>query len=827
MVFLTRLTSGRVYIASNRMGTYMDVNLFNWHSRRAQYARLGHALKNWVLLFNLTFALLIILGVLALVAGMALGWALIGLSAVPAMIVKWYKYELKDVPRVASGTSIDSQLDSELLALLPEQPTPKEIAIALMQANGGLFFQVRFGVGGSFLKEVASDNRADTVAIFQEALAISQQAGGRLNPGVLILAMIRQLPARETLLGHLQLSEDDLLRGIHWYNHLNDLVDKARKRPKQAGGIGRDWSFGWIPTLTQYGMNISQSGTLARGEIRSEVLTQLVSSLANNSGVIALVGKDGVGKTELVYELAEKLMFPTKDVPIQLHYHQVFMLDASRLVSVANERGGVERLISALLGEAYAAKNIIVCLDNAELFFEDGVGSVDITRLLMPIIEAGRLRMILTMDEQKFLQISKRTPAMASAVNRITVHPTDEFETLKVLEDHLPSIEYRRKVTYMYQSLKDAYRLSQRYVYDISMPGQAISLLESAAEYAESGLVTSVSVAAAIEQSTGVKTSAASNEDERAKLLNLESLIHQRMIGQERAVSVVSDALRRARSGVRNQNRPVGTFMFLGPTGVGKTELAKSLAAVYFGGERNIIRLDMNEFVSSSDVARLIADGSDDAGSLTAQVMKQPFSVVLLDEIEKAHPSVLSTLLQLLDEGILRDIRNREVSFRDTVVIATSNAGSDRIQEYLARGYSLQQFEETFISELISSHLFHPEFLNRFDEIVVFGSLTKPELLQVVDLILVSVNKNLAEQKITVTVAQDAKEYLVEAGYDPRLGARPMRRVVQRAVENTVAKLLLSNEVSAGGTIEINLEQVSSMLDRKAQADSIAANTLQ
>jgi len=424
------------------------------------------------------------------------------------------------------------------------------------------------------------------------------------------------------------------------------------------------------------------------------------------------------------------------------------------------------------------------------------------------------------------MQISRRTPAVASAVNRITVQPTEEFDTLKVLEDHLPAVEYKRKVTYMYQALKDAYRLSQRYVYDISMPGQAISLLESAADYAESGLVTSRSVAAAIEQSTGVKTSAASGEDERSKLLNLESLIHERMIGQERAVSVVSDALRRARSGVRNQNRPVGTFMFLGPTGVGKTELAKSLAAVYFGGEQNIIRLDMNEFVSSDDVVRLIADGSDDAGSLTAQVMKQPFSVVLLDEIEKAHPSVLSTLLQLLDEGILRDIRNREISFRDTVVIATSNAGSDRVQEYLNRGYSLEQFEETFVSELISCHLFHPEFLNRFDEIVVFGSLTKPELLQVVDLILVSVNKNLAQQKITVSVAQDAKEYLVEAGYDPRLGARPMRRVVQRAVENTVAKLLLSNEVSAGGLIEITLDQVRLMLDKTTQANAIAENTL-
>jgi ATP-dependent Clp protease ATP-binding subunit ClpC len=357
------------------------------------------------------------------------------------------------------------------------------------------------------------------------------------------------------------------------------------------------------------------------------------------------------------------------------------------------------------------------------------------------------------------------------------------------------------------------------------MPGQAISLLESAADYAESGLVTSASIAAAIEQATGVKTSSASNEDERTKLLNLESLIHERMIGQERAVGVVSDALRRARSGVRNQNRPVGTFLFLGPTGVGKTELAKSLAAVYFGGERNIIRLDMNEFVSSSDVARLIADGSDDAGSLTAQVMKQPFSVVLLDEIEKAHPSVLSTLLQLLDEGILRDIRNREVSFRDTVVIATSNAGSDRIQEYLARGYSLEQFEEKFISELISSRLFHPEFLNRFDEIVVFGSLTKPELLRIVDLILLSVNKNLSEQKITVSVAQDAKEYLVEAGYDPRLGARPMRRVVQRAVESNVAKLILSGQLQPGQTVQLTREHVASILDKKQQADDIVGST--
>jgi len=199
--------------------------------------------------------------------------------------------------------------------------------------------------------------------------------------------------------------------------------------------------------------------------------------------------------------------------------------------------------------------------------------------------------------------------------------------------------------------------------------------------------------------------------------------------------------------------------------------------------------------------------------------------VVLLDEIEKAHSSVLTTLLQLLDEGILRDARGREVSFRDTIVIATSNAGADRIQEYLHRGYDLEQFEDKFVDELISGNLFHPEFLNRFDEIIVFAPLSKPELLQVVDLILADVNKNLAQQKISVTVAQDAKEYLVEVGYDPRLGARPMRRVVQRAVENTVAKLMLAREVQAGGVIEITLEQVKTMLDKKKQVEEILAGT--
>lgn len=807
------------------MGTVMDLKLFDWHSPRARRARYGHALHNWIPLFTVVAVLLLGAGIALIALAYPIGWVVLGFSVLPAMVTQWYRNELKSVPIQKAGSTVDARMDADLLALLSPQPSPQELALALMNTNGGLFFEVRFGIGGSFLKEVMGTATESTALIFKEAIAIAEKYDGRISPGVLIVAMLRQVPMRKTVLGHLQLDEDDLLRGIEWYHHLGALIEARAHTPKQAGGIGRDWSFGWIPLLSRFGTNISQGNTVARGEIRTDVLSQIYTMLDANGGTIALVGKDGVGKTELVHELAAHLMRPTARVPKHLWYHQVFMLDASRLLASTNEKGGLENLVTLLLSEAFTAKNIIICFDNAELFFEEKVGSVNITSLLLPIIEAGRLKMILTIDEQKFLEISKRTPALANALHRIVIHPTNELDTLKVLEDHLPTLEYGRKVTFMYQALKEAFKLSQRYIYDVAMPGQAIALLDRAVEFAENGkLVSARSVQQAIEQTTGVKTAMSSDDTEREMLLNLETLLHERMIGQDRAVKVVADALRRARSGIRNQGRPVGTFLFLGPTGVGKTELAKSLASVYFGGEKNIIRLDMNEFVSPADVTRLIADGADDPGSLTAQVMKQPFSVVLLDELEKAHSSVLTTLLQLLDEGILRDVRGREVSFRDAVVIATSNAGADRIQEYLHRGYSLQQFEEPFIQELIRSHIFHPEFLNRFDEIVVFGPLEKSQLLQVVDLILKDVNKNLEEQKITVNVTQDGKEYLVEAGYDPLLGARPMRRVVQRTVENMVATLLLQSGGMPGQTIEISKEHLEGVLGAKQKADDIAAS---
>ena len=811
-------------------GSHVDNLKFNYQSVRAEKARIGVMFnKNWVMALSATVILLLAFGILLITFGSAIGWTIIGLSIVPAMVVEWYQGELYHLAVAKKPKSTDDVLSGEILGRLSKQPTPREVASVISRLPGGYFFAARFGIGSSFLQELTSVDRSDMQAIWKEAWNLRDQTGSKnISAAILVVAIVRCTPNYQTLLSHLQLDIDDLVNGIDWYNHLRDLIDHHRT-PKRTGGIARDWSFGWTPLLDRFGQNISkQVGSYSSSSFKliahEESIEQLLGIFSKNGRQnVVLVGQPGSGKSEIINAFAARLMDGAANIPTGLKFRQVFNLDASSLIAAAPDRGGLEQLVPRILGEAYSAKNIIICLDNAQLFFEDGIGSIDITNVLLPILEAGNLRIILTVDEQRYLKIGKRNPELMNALNRIVVNPANREETIAIMQDQSIMIEFQNNVTFMYQALVEAYRLGDRYIHERSMPGKAIKLLESSANYSINGLVSAESVRQVIEKTLDIKVGVATDVGEREKLLNLEDLIHKRMINQVRAVKVVSDALRRARAGVRNLNRPIGTFLFLGPTGVGKTELAKALAEIYFGGEDRIIRLDMNEYVSNDDVKRLIADGADNANSLTARVMKQPFSVILLDEIEKAHTNVMSTLLQMLDEGILRDIKNREVSFRDAIIVATSNAGADRIREYIDRGYDVVQFEDKFVDELISSNQFRPEFLNRFDEIVMFRPLNKPELLKVVDLMIGSVNKTLALQKVSVNVADDAKEYLVEAGYDPRLGARPMRRVVQRAVENTVAKQMLSGTVEPGSVIEISLDQVKQLIDSKVTADKLAS----
>ena len=793
---------------------------WNYNSKRAKTARFGHVFRKYAR-FIVIFILLTMLigGGYLLILSYSFGWFVLGCVSIPFIIYLWGEDELIHVPPLKNPKAVDGLLASEILGRMKNQNIDlKELGALSTKVASSQFFLVRFSISPNMVVSMAESLGNVTLEqVFEEADNLRKKyLRSEITGAMIMVAIILLHPSKEGILANVHITTDDLIAGFDWYYNIDKLIEEANK-PKKTGGLARDWAFGYIPTLSMFGTNISDVGHQMMISTdfpsRSEIVDKMIDILSSNGTQnVALIGGHGSGKTAIVQSFADRLLDGNNKVPQNLKYHQVYVLDASKLISAASSRSNLETLIRRILIEANRAKNIILCLDNAQVFFEESAGTIDISNSIEQILETGAVRLILTMDEQKFLKISQNKPSLTNSLNRIKVAPTNFDDTMRILEDDIISIEYKRNITYTYQALKRSYDLASRYIYDIVMPGQASKLLKEAANYAVNQVVSEESIIKTVESTMNVKVGNASSVEEKEKLLHLEELIHQRMINQTKAVSAVANAIRRARSGVRNQNRPIGTFLFLGPTGVGKTELAKALSEIYFNGENNLIRIDLNEYVMAEDVNRLIASGAENPNSLTAQVMKNPFSVILLDEIEKAHPNVLTTLLQLLDEGILRDFNNREISFRDSIVIATSNAMADRIREYIERGYNLDQFEDKFVSELISNGDFKTEFLNRFDEIVIFRPLNQGELRQVIDLILKGVNKTLAPQHLSIEVDDDAKDFLVEKGYDPRLGARPMRRIVQKSVENIIAKKMLANEATPGSTLRITLEEVETSI---------------
>ena len=793
---------------------------WNYNSKRAKTARFGHVFRKYAR-FIVVFILLTMLigGGYLLILSYSFGWFVLGCASIPFIIYLWGEDELIHVPSLKNPKTVDGLLASEILGRMKSQNIDlKELGALSTKVASSQFFLVRFSISPNMVVSMAESLGNVTLEqVFEKADNLREKyLRSEITGAMIMVAIILLHPSKEEILANVHITTEDLIAGFDWYYNIDKLIEEANK-PKKTGGLARDWAFGYIPTLSMFGTNISDVGHQMMISTdfpsRSEIIDKMIDILSSNGTQnVALIGGHGSGKTAIVQSFADRLLDGNNKVPQNLKYHQVYVLDASRLISAASSRSNLETLIRRILIEANRAKNIILCLDNAQVFFEESAGTIDISNSIEQILETGAVRLILTMDEQKFLKISQNKPSLTNSLNRIKVAPTNFDDTMRILEDDIISIEYKRNITYTYQALKRSYDLASRYIYDIVMPGQASKLLKEAANYAVNQVVSEESIIKTVESTMNVKVGNASSVEEKEKLLHLEELIHQRMINQTKAVSAVANAIRRARSGVRNQNRPIGTFLFLGPTGVGKTELAKALSEIYFNGENNLIRIDLNEYVMAEDVNRLIASGAENPNSLTAQVMKNPFSVILLDEIEKAHPNVLTTLLQLLDEGILRDFNNREISFRDSIVIATSNAMADRIREYIERGYNLDQFEDKFVSELISNGDFKTEFLNRFDEIVIFRPLNQGELRQVIDLILKGVNKTLAPQHLSIEVDDDAKDFLVEKGYDPRLGARPMRRIVQKSVENIIAKKMLANEAAPGSTLRITLEEVENSI---------------
>lgn len=744
------------------------------------------------------------------------GYASLAVALLALMIAAWYHYDLAKVPPSKNPQQLDDIIEASLLARLRPQLTPRQAWDIIAKDWRAGFMMQHLLLYEPTLAAGLSTHEQDMSVVWQQALYLMHGTPAtELHAGTLATALVLTSPVAEEYLIHNKLQKHDAIEVFDW---LERQLEYFHRPKPYFGGIGRDWASGFTPTLEHFGQNISQfverRGGYSRFVAHADAMDGLANNLAQGTGV-ALVGPAGVGKSELVFTLADRLLQGSAP---SLRYYQIVSLNASAILSATGNQ--LESLMMTLFSEAISAGNIILYLDEAQLFFGSGVGAFDMSQLLLPVLKNRNLKLIASFAPNDWQRLRTTNESLSAGFSPIIVNEPSEGSTLKVLEDSAILMEHHQHVFIPFEAIREAYRLSGQYMQEDAYPGKAITLLEQAMPYVRDQVMTAETVQAALEKMRGVRVSAAA-APEADMLLHLEDRIHERMINQKQAVNVVAAALRRGRAGVSNPKRPVGSFLFLGPTGVGKTELARSLAAVYFSDEHQMIRLDMSEYQRPEDVSRLLATGGQQTNSLLMSIRKQPFSVVLLDEVEKAHPNILNLLLQMLDEGQLTDEQGKPASFRSAIIIATSNAGAADITARVKSGEPLPSFERTLIDKLISSGQFRPELINRFDEIVLFRPLNEQELTQVAQLMLGEVNHTLAAQNIAVQLTPGALQQIARAGYDPQFGARPMRRIIQKTVENAVAVKILGGKARAGSVITLDTADLH--IDTNTEENDTAA----
>jgi len=630
--------------------------------------------------------------------------------------------------------------------------------------------------------------------------------------------------------------------------------------------------------LSEFGRNLieeAEAGRLdpviGREEEMERVIQTLTRRRKNNP---ALIGESGVGKTAIIEGLAQRIA--SGDVPSLLRFKEIVELDMASIVAGTKYRGEFEQRLKNLINQVMGSENIILFIDELQTVVGAGgaEGAIDASSILKPPLASGAIQCIGTATLDAYRKSVEKDPALKRRFKTILVEEPSVEETVKILKGLRPHYEKHHGVKITDDALYQAARLSDRYVTDQFLPDKAIDLIDETAariklqssllpddlrelmaqmdglDEQERQAVTAQEYEAAarlrdrkeelaheIEQLSDSSSKASDlqatgkdiarvvsmwtgvpighvQEEETARLVNMEEKIHGRLIGQADAVKAVSRSIRRAYAGVKNPRRPVGVFMFLGPTGVGKTELSKTLAEFLFGDEDALIRVDMSEYMERFSVSRLTGAppgyvGYDEAGELTEKVRRRPYSVILFDEIEKAHRDVFNILLQMMEDGILTDSQGRRVDFCNSVLIMTSNVGSELITDRGTLGFSDQEVDSEESYQEMKGRVmgqvrkvFRPEFLNRLDDVIVFHQLSREQVRQVAELMLGELKGRLREEHaITFTLDESASELLIEKGYDPKYGARPMRRTIERLIENPISELILQGTFEHGSTV--------------------------
>ncbi len=653
---------------------------------------------------------------------------------------------------------------------------------------------------------------SETLAIIYEATNIAIKTKDEaIFPAHLVLALANAEELKNVFL-RLKLPALSLARVAQWFTQnattMNMLLKLRRhNRFKPKGPINQAWTSSVTKYLDQYSDDLTaraKAGYLPLAFGRTELSERIFHLIEGGARGVILSGEGGVGKTSIFNGLAYLML--ADDVPPRLLDKRLVALNFSTLIAGAGPGQFEERLLTAL-AEAQHAGNIILILENIDQLVGASLTGIDFSATLAQLLESGGFILLASTSPKAYAEKISRSP-LSSILEKVDVPEMTFEETLAVLQAKANLIENRTPVYFLEPSLEEAITLSQRFIADKKLPEKAISLIEEAGQIAlaknqKINLVTGEDMATVITKRTGVPTGDPL-QSEAATLVDLENKLHEKVIGQEPAVSAVARALRRARTELRDQKRPMANFLFLGPTGVGKTELAKALAQIYFHTVDSFIRLDMSEYQEVGSLRRLLGalpgSGDNSGGQLSEALRAHPFSLVLLDELEKAHPDILNVFLQIFDDGRMTDNQGQVIDCTNAIFIATSNAGSQEIFDGVKNNLPYEQIRQQLLNQVLKNY-YSPEFLNRFDDIIIFSPLSENELLAVTKIQLQKLTQTLADKSIALEVTPAALQELARRGYDPALGARPLRRVIQNTVEDELTQLLLAQAVNPRDTV--------------------------
>ncbi|MFA7244132.1 MAG: ATP-dependent Clp protease ATP-binding subunit [Patescibacteria group bacterium] len=708
-----------------------------------------------------------------------------------------------------------------------DNATSKDIAKAILNSPDMIFILARIGTSkdlvGEYLEGESGDS--DTLQLVIRALKIAQaESHHQIEVGDLFVALCEKDKGLQRFMSDYRLELQDLANIVYWQTA--EVREKYYKKKfinpdniKLTGGVGKDWIFGAAVLLKQYSQDLTR--TIAETGLNlhivghdKEIKAMEEALTKQTGGNVLLVGEAGVGKKTTALGFVKRV-YEGKAMGSLSNKH-VLKLDIDSLLSGAVSGGEITQRLTEILNEATRAGNIILFIENIQNLFSSGdAGRVNASEVILPYLEGSGVYFVGTCDISSYNKYFATNGVLVERFTRVTIEEPDKNEMVRILEDIVPQIEYHTNSLISYGAIKETIHAADKFILNQPNPEKSINLLDGASAKATSErgetIITPDDILAYVSEKYDVPSGEV-DESEKKKLLDLESIMHKRVIGQGEAINAIANALRRSRAGVTDTKKPIGSFLFLGSTGVGKTETAKALAEAYFGDESRMIRFDMSEFQNKQDIYRFIGSnisGEETQGVLTTAVRERPFSLLLFDEIEKAHPDILNLFLQVLDEGHLTDGSGRKVAFTNTIIIATSNAGANLIRQSVQSGVEYEKVKNDLLNYIIEQNIYRPEFLNRFTSVIVFSPLTREDIVKIATLMVKNLTDIVAKNKgVNLIVMPDAIVKLAGIGYDPQMGARPMSRAIQEKLEDVLAKKFLSGELQKGDSITMSSKDI-------------------